>query len=98
MRPEQRTTPGHTPTAYLDHGAQRVGLFCRAPDCRHPPFRRDGDQRSVPALLAAAADRDVHELRVHGLRYIPPPEKKPRFGQVHAAGGRARWAGKRRRE
>jgi hypothetical protein len=93
LRSDQRTTAGSTPSGYLDRGAQRVGLLCRATDCRHPAFRRDGDQSSVPALLAAAADRDAHELAVHGLRYVPPPDHKPRWAQPIVSRG-----GKRRRE
>lgn len=54
----------------------RSGLRCRAEGCL-AVFRRSGDQASLAVLRLAAADRDNHELRAHGLRTAQASEQPP---------------------
>ena len=54
----------------------RSGLPCRAEDCR-AVFGRSGDQAGLSVLLSAAADRDDHELRAHGLRAAQASAQSP---------------------
>lgn len=54
----------------------RSGLPCRAEGCR-AVFGRSGDQASLTVLLSAAADRNDHELRAHGLRTAQASAQPP---------------------
>jgi len=66
------------------------GLLCRASHDCDAAFHSK-DPSSVKSLLEAAAQRDAHELEVHGYRHRVTEVGRPDF----AAGPRARARRKR---
>lgn len=60
------------------------GLPCRADhDC--DAVFIPADPNSVPSLLAAAAQRDAHELATHDYRHVATTFAKPDFSKGPAA-------------
>lgn len=77
------------------YAERRRGLPCRAPDLLG--IRCDGffgaRAITVAEILAAARDRDAHELDDHGLAFTSKVHgyADGPAHDAHVAGGRARW-------
>lgn len=70
--------------------SRHVGLPCRSTGCREL-FARRGMQGDFAVLMAAAAERNAHELAEHALVFEAAVDQRGPFYATHAAGGRERW-------